>query len=406
MNVASTDYPIVTPDGLVPQVLLNAMSGRATWLHGPAGCGKSAVVVELGKEDKIKSLAWQAWAKSTGETLPATLPNLEVIHLTIPQMESEDFVGVPFHRKVEGKGMDEERMTAWAPAEFLRRNRPVILFLDEVSAAETRVQKTLLQIVHERKVFNVALPEGSIIILAGNRASDRAAVKMVTFPFGNRAAHYTFLNSAGAWGKWAMRAGLPAVVVAWVNQNPSEHLDGYKSEDPSLAQLTSRSLEAAAWAFKNGMEMGMPFEEIETAITANIGFGAGVKLNAWLRIKDELPTLEEIAASPEMAKLPSKGKVDRAYYLASMLMDRLRQPEVEGKEIGSICIYMDRVATEMPEVTDALAWVGQSISTLAKEGFLPAAKMAAIIKAIVGRPRLAETLMGFFAGVNTAQARR
>jgi hypothetical protein len=400
MSVETTDYPIVTPETLATQVVLNARRGRAVWFHGPAGAGKSECVVELGYNEMVKRVAWSRFCKANGLDIPAKLDDLEVIHLTIPQMEAEDFVGVPFHKRVDGKEMDQERTTSWAPAEFLRRNKPVILFLDEANAAETRVQKVLLQIVQERKVFNVSLPEGTIIILAGNRSTDRAAVKMVPFPLGNRCAHYTFLNSAKSWGNWALRNDVPAIFVAWVNQNPSENLHGYSQADTSLAQLTPRSLFYAAMDYVEGRGMGLDFSEIESAIAANIGYSASIRLNAWLRLKDELPTVDEIKASPEAARLPERGRVDRSYFLASMLMDALRQPGTTAPEMAAICTYMDRVATELPEVTDALAWVGQSLAQMSKEGTLPMAKMAAVVKAVVGRKTLADTLMQFFQAVN------
>jgi len=405
MSLSSTDYPVITPETLEIQVMINALNDRAVWLHGPAGSAKSSCVLELGKCEAIKKIAWSKWSERTGRPMPANLPDLEVIHLTIPQMEAEDFVGVPFHKKVEGHEMDQDRTTAWAPAEFLRRDRPVIFFLDEASAAETRVQKVLLQIVQERKVFNVSLPEGSIIMLAGNRSTDRAAVKMVPFPLGNRAAHYTFLNSAVAWGAWAVRNGMPSAIVAWTLQNPGENLHGYNAADPSLAQLTTRSLAAAGFAYKTGLDLGLEFSHVETAIAANIGGAAAIRLNAWLRLKDELPSLQEIMEAPETAKLPERGRVDRAYFLASMLLDRLRQPETTGPQMGAICCYMDRVGQDQPEVTDALAWVGQTLSTLSKEGQIPMAKMAQVIKALVSRPKLAATLMQFFTGVNAATAK-
>jgi len=399
MNLASTDSPNLTPARLATQVLIAAMSRRAVYLHGMSGGGKSATTLGLGSDEKIKQVAWSQWAESQGIPLPEKLDDLEVIHLTIPQMESEDFIGVPFHRQVEGKGMDEERMTSWAPAEFLRRNRPVIIFLDEVSAAETRVQKVLLQIVQERKVFNVALPEGTIIILAGNRATDRAAVKMVPFPLGNRCGHFTFVPSAESWSEWYMKQGLPSLFVAWVMQAPNKNLNGYDSADPSLAQLTARSLaEGAARAYQAGTKLGLPLSEIEAAILANVGYAAGTSLNAWIRLREELPSWVEIVNTPESAKLPTKGKVDQAYFAASMLMDHFREP-IPASEIEAVCTYLNRIVANLPEVTDSVAWFCQSISSMSKKGQIPKSHMAALLKGTLGTP-LADMLVEFFQAVN------
>ncbi len=414
MSTESTDYPILTPDRLALQALIAAMSRRAMFLHGGSGVGKSATTLDLGSDPRIKKVMWTQWAEanledanevlqvakgtSLKEVLEGELPDLEVIHLTIPQMEAEDFIGVPFHRQVEGKDMSEERMTAWAPAEFLRRNRPVILFLDETSAAETRVQKVLLQIVQERRVFNVALPEGTFIMLAGNRAIDRAGSKGVTFTLGNRCAHFTYVSSAASWTTWYLKQGLPSIFVAWVNQDPIKHMNGYVASDPSLAQLTARSLaEGAARGYKAAIEIGAPLSEIEATILANVGYAAGTSLNAWVRLREELPSWEEIRSTPETAKLPVKGKVDQAYFATSMLMDHFRADITEA-EIGAVCVYLNRIATELPEVTDAVAWFGQSVAAMSREKQIPQTRMAGLMKGMTGTP-LAAMLVEFLQAV-------
>ncbi len=350
-------YPTLTPDRL-PQVLaLCAASGRALFLHGAAGVGKSAVILASGSHGALKEVAWDQWARATGREPGQPRPDLEVIHLTIPQMEAEDFTGVPWHRRVSGEGEPEDRATSWAPVDFLRRPRPVVLFLDEVNAAEVRVQKVLLQIVQERKVFNVALAPGTAVVLAGNRSQDRAALKTVPFPLGNRCAHYAFEPTAEAWLAWAEAEGLPEGLRAFVAQHRESALHAYDPDDPSLAQLTPRSLEGAARAILAVERLGLPWREAEEAVLANLGQAQGLRLCAFLRLREDLPAWEEILADPLGARLPPKGLVDRTYATAALLLEQLRRPGLEEGPLEAALVYADRLAAERPECVDALVWL-------------------------------------------------
>ncbi len=350
-------YPTLTPEGLPDAVALCAHGGRALFLHGAAGVGKSAVLLGLGGDARIRSLAWSQWAAAKGGPIPDPLPELEVIHLTIPQMEAEDFTGVPWHRRVSREGEAEDRATSWAPVDFLRRPHPILLFLDEVNAAELRVQKVLLQIVQERRVFNVSLAPGTVVVLAGNRPQDRAALKTVPFPLGNRCAHFTFEPSAGAWLAWAREQGLPEGVRAFVAQHREGALHAYDPEDPSLAQLTPRSLEGAARALIAVQALGLPAKAADDAILANLGQRQGLRLCAFLRLRDELPGWEEIVQDPEGARLPPPGLVDRVYQLASLLLEQFSREGLSDAALSAGLRYAERLAAARPESVDALAWL-------------------------------------------------
>lgn len=364
-------YPSITHSRIAGHLVNAAKSKRAIFLHGAPGIGKSQGVIATGKLDVLKDVAWGQWAADKGyspeqlreESWKAMglkpgqgLPDLEVTQLTIPQMESEDFTGAPFHKSLNQEGT--ERSTVWAPSDFLRKPYPVILFLDEVSSADVRVQKVLLQIVQERRVFNVALAEGSIVILAGNRAEDRASVKTVPFPLGNRCRHYTMEVDAASWLDWARtQEDIPGVFSGWVKDRGERGLIDFKSDDDSLAQLTPRSFTDAAYAFKFGMEDGMEWSEIRDIIYATVGSANATALCAYLELKDELPSMEDIIKNGRNCKMPKRGQIDRAYFVSSMIMDQLlRMKEYQEKPVKNLFDYMDGLVDAAPDATDAVAW--------------------------------------------------
>lgn len=389
-------YPLLTPDRLPAVLALAASSRRALFLHGAAGVGKSAVILASGSAPALKAVAWGQWHQAKGTPLPNQFPDLEVIHLTIPQMEAEDFTGVPWHRRVSAEGAPEDRATSWAPVDFLRHPEPVVLFLDEVNAAELRVQKVLLQIVQERKVFNVALAPGTVVVLAGNRAQDRAALKTVPFPLGNRCAHYAFEPTAAAWLAWAHQEGLPEGIVAYVAQHREAGLFAYDPDDPSLAQLTPRSLEAAARAMMAVAALGLSDRESEDAVLANLGQAQGLRLLAFLRLRDELPTWDDIRRDPLGAKLPPKGLVDRIYAVAAMLLEGLGQPDLGEEALAAGLGYTDRLASERPEAMDALVWLASELLRR-RSPSTPAG--ARLLNGLAALPTLGPKASSFLAGL-------
>mgnify|MGYP000458855801 CR=1 FL=1 len=64
---------------------------------------------------------------------------------------------------------------------MIARKEPYVLFLDELNACTQEVQKAFYSLIHERRIGEYCLPEGSIVVGAGNRAQDSAIVKTNVF---------------------------------------------------------------------------------------------------------------------------------------------------------------------------------------------------------------------------------
>lgn len=350
-------YPEITPSRVAGILRVLAVTGRALFLIGASGIGKSDIGNSMGMDAQLKKIAWGQWSSETGNPVPPgdCLPDLEVIHLTLPQHEAEDFLGVPFHRILEGKG--EERVTCWAPAEALRKNVPVILFLDEVNAAELRVQKVLLQIVNERKIASIPLSPGTVIVMAGNRAEDRASVKSMPFTLGNRSAIATMVVSDEDWLQWAETHGIPAIFRAYVRMRGVKALHNYDSQNPSLAQLTPRSYVAAALAYDEACRQGLDELDKEDLIKMNIGEADGTDLCTYLKYHEEMPSWQEILGDSNQASLPGKD-ISKIYYLSAFLIDRLcRDAKPDQVAMAAGMRYLERMIESNPDAMDAASMV-------------------------------------------------
>lgn len=80
---------------------------------------------------------------------------------------------------------------------MIARKEPYVLFLDELNACTQEVQKAFYSLIHERRIGEYHLPEGSIVIGAGNRAEDSAIVKTMSSALLNRMFHVQLKADVG-----------------------------------------------------------------------------------------------------------------------------------------------------------------------------------------------------------------
>lgn len=84
---------------------------------------------------------------------------------------------------------------------MISRKEPYVLFLDELNACSQYVQKAFYSLIHERKFGKYHLPEGSIIVGAGNRAQDSAIVKNMSSALINRMFHIQMKADSRQWSE-------------------------------------------------------------------------------------------------------------------------------------------------------------------------------------------------------------
>lgn len=181
--------------------LLNVALVRPVFIWGPPGIGKSSLV--------------QQFAEELG---------LPCVSLLGSQLAPEDIIGVP---QIVG---DSSR---FCPPKMIARPDPYCLFLDELNACTHEVQKAFYSLIHERRIGEYHLPEGSIVIGAGNRAQDNAIVKPLSSALMNRMMHVHLRVSHRDWLEWATIAGIHHLVVEYIGIRP-DHLwsEPPKHEEP------------------------------------------------------------------------------------------------------------------------------------------------------------------------------
>jgi len=281
----------VTPAQL-PEVLLRIATVRPVHIWGPPGIGKSTLVA--------------GFAAQVG---------LDCVALLGTQLAPEDISGVP--QVVPGE--DGVPRSRFAPPEQIARREPFVLFLDELNGSSAEVQKAFYQIVLDRRVGAYQLPAGTIVIAAGNRATDQAAVRPMSSALANRFVHVHLAANPRDWLVWAAAAGVHPWVFDYVRNRP-DHLwvAPPKTEE---AFSTPRSWHALSDALHSwGPEIGE--EQVRMLAHGCLSPAHAASFAAFVRTRlhayDLEPILKGTAGWPT-----APGDRDILYFLAMSLRARL-----------------------------------------------------------------------------------
>jgi MoxR-like ATPase len=239
----------------------NIMDPVMIW--GKAGIGKSSVVAEIGRKNK-----------------------LPVIDLRLSHFSPQDLRGLP--------RIDIESNTARWCAPSCLPNDPEsngILFLDELNMAPPAVMNAAQQLIHDRKLGEYVLPEGWFIFAAGNRKEDRASVFEMPSPVANRFLHIEVTEHLESFKQYAFSKGLHEDVI------------GFLSFRPTL--LHQQDFQRPAWPSPRSWEKASKLHSIGLSIDVAIGTGGASEFEAYTAIKSKLVNLESVISGRfETASFP------------------------------------------------------------------------------------------------------
>ncbi|MBQ7497649.1 MAG: AAA family ATPase [Selenomonas sp.] len=195
------NLPFTVTQSELFELLLNLAPSRPIFIWGAPGIGKSALV--------------QKFADEVG---------MPCVSLLGSQLAPEDIIGIP---QIRGNTSE------FLPPKMIAREEPYVLFLDELNDCSQEVQKAFYSLIHERRIGEYHLPEGSVVIGAGNRTQDGAIVKTMSSALINRMFHVQLVANAREWLTWAYSEELHPWVIDYITQRP-DHLfsEPPKTEEP------------------------------------------------------------------------------------------------------------------------------------------------------------------------------
>lgn len=165
--------------------------GKNAFLIGTAGIGKTQAIAKM--------------AKDTG---------YELITLITSQMNAEQCQGIPrpttITVKQDGKdvqvGAVEYLLDTWQAKVLANEQagKRTLLFFDELRNAPSDVLAACLNILADRKINGVSLPDSTVIIAASNSAEDSVNPSPFQTPIQNRFSWYAVTQTPKGWAAGAM----------------------------------------------------------------------------------------------------------------------------------------------------------------------------------------------------------
>lgn len=184
---------------------------RATMLWGPRGVGKSSIVAQVAAQHGVP-----------------------LVDLRLTTIEPVDLRGAIYADDTQGK-------TVWFPPEFLPGpDQPAgILFLDELTAADQRLQISAYSLILDRKVGHYRLPEGWLVVAAGNASFHGAVSHDMGTALADRLFHFNVQTVVDAFLDHALAHRFAPEVMAYLRVRPDRL-------DDTQAQLAADHLVGAS----------------------------------------------------------------------------------------------------------------------------------------------------------------
>jgi hypothetical protein len=199
---------------------------RATMLWGPRGVGKSSIVQQV-----------------------AAHFGVPLVDLRLTTIEPVDIRGAIY-------ADDAQQRTVWFPPEFLPGSeQPAgILFLDELTAADQRLQISAYSLILDRRVGHYRLPDGWQVVAAGNASFHGAVSHDMGTALADRMFHFNVQAVIEAFVAYALAHGLAPEVMAFLQVRPDK-LDDTQAQlaGDHLAGASPRGWEDVSRVLQSGL---------------------------------------------------------------------------------------------------------------------------------------------------------
>lgn len=288
---------------------LNAKS--VLMLKSAPGLGKSSIIKELAAEAKLK-----------------------VIDVRLSQCEPTDLNGLPFI--VDGRASyNPFDIFPVSTDKIPEGYKGWLLLLDEANSADRSVLAGVYKLVLDRQVGNHDLHPDCYIVMAGNRAEDKAIVNEMGSALDSRIVHINVEANLSDWRDWAINHGIESKIISFIefrptllhDFNPEKYTDTFPC--PRTWEITDRLIKAA----------GVEPKQIRELITGSVGMGAASEFITFCDVYGTLPSLGDILANPLEAKMPMENSAQFA--MMGFLADQINEQNAER-----ILTYLKRYPPE------------------------------------------------------------
>ncbi len=182
--------------------LIPSIRQRPILLMGPPGIGKTQIMEQIASEEKVGLVAY-----------------------TITHHTRQSAIGLPYIEKHTFDGT-EVSVTEYTMSEILGSVytlmdktgiREGILFLDEINCVSETLSPMMLQFLQCKTFGNRRLPEGWLIVAAGNPPEYNRSVRDFDVVTLDRVKKMDVIEDFGVWKEYAVRKGIHGAVISYLD---------------------------------------------------------------------------------------------------------------------------------------------------------------------------------------------
>jgi hypothetical protein len=246
----------------------------------------------------------------------------------------------------------------------VNNSKPILVGLDEIAKAPQFIKNVLAPIIYERRVGNLSMPEGSVVVCFTNLSIEGLG-DSIQAHLRNRLVFVKMRKpSADEWVKWATDNGVNPMIIAFVSNEPrvmQSFLDYEKGgmfegkdlskdngfifnpKSMQLAYATPRSLVAASDILDAGLGV-LDDDTLEAALVGTVGATTAQALSSFIRFGREICEYSRVIKSPDTAPLSDNptAQLIQVFQFVTRVADRT--------EAEAIVKYVWRMRAEMQSI--------------------------------------------------------
>lgn len=251
MNIQEAEQEVVrtvrayTAKNELGEYLIPAERQRPLLLIGPPGIGKTAIMEQAARECGVNLVSY-----------------------TITHHTRQSAIGLPFLSEREYGGK-KETVTSYSMSEIIASVydqikksgvQEGILFLDEINCVSETLAPTMLQFLQYKTFGTHKLPEGFVIVTAGNPPQYNKSVREFDIVTLDRIRRLDIQEDLDVWKKYAAEAGIHGAVMAYLDIR-KDHFYSIRTDVEHRYFVTARGWEDLSRTIRVYEKLEMPVTE-------------------------------------------------------------------------------------------------------------------------------------------------
>ena len=291
-----------------------AVRQRPILLMGPPGIGKTQIMEQIARECKIGLVSY-----------------------TITHHTRQSAVGLPFIKEEEFEG-NTYSVTEYTMSEIIasvyRKMRESglkegILFLDEINCVSETLAPTMLQFLQCKRFGNQAVPEGWIIVAAGNPPEYNKSVRDFDVVTLDRVRRMDITADFGVWKEYAREKHLHPAILSYLELRPN-HFYKVEADVDGIQFVTARGWEDLSNLMETYEALGIPVgEEVihEFLRHEDVAEDVAAYFDLYRKYQDDYGITEILKGNvkPQVYARIYEAAFDERLSVVNLLLDGLQQ---------------------------------------------------------------------------------